>query len=68
MFSLYHAMSIQSDVADSQIDSNSTQKKYLLLEINTIKKSLLFRIKYIIDGGCLFDDWFFIILIFITDI
>ena len=56
MYSLYHAMSIQSDVADSQIDSNSTQKKYLLLEINTIKKSLLFRIKYIIDGGCLFDD------------
>ena len=68
MYSLYHAMSIQSDVADSQIDSNSTQKKYLLLEIKTIKKSLLFRIKYSIGGGCLFDDWFFIILIFITDI
>lgn len=39
---------------DSQIDL-ITYKKYLLLAINTIK-FLLFRIKYIIDEGCLFDD------------
>ena len=33
-------------------------KKYLLLEINTILEFLPFRMKYIIDGGCLFDDWY----------
>ena len=40
-----------------QIDSNSI-KKYLLLEIKTVAKQLLFRMKYIIKGGCLFDDWY----------
>ena len=41
---------------DSQNDSNSTKKNYLLLKIDSIKKFLLFRMKYIIDGGCLFND------------
>ena len=31
-------------------------EKCLLLEINTITMPLLFRIKYIIDRGCLLDD------------
>ena len=35
---------------DSQI-----YPKYLLLEIKTIKMSLLLRMKYTIDGSCLFD-------------
>ena len=38
-----------------QIDPNSI-KKYLLLEIKTVAKPLLFRMKNIIKGGCLFDD------------
>ena len=33
----------------SQIDPNNIQKLYLLLEIKIVKKSLLIRIKYIID-------------------
>ena len=33
----------------SQIDPNNIQKLYLLLEIKIVKKSLLVRIKYIID-------------------
>ena len=36
---------IQSGVACSQITRNSIQKKFLLLEINTIRKSLLFKLK-----------------------
>ena len=32
------------------------QNKYLLLEIKTIKTSLLFRMKFIIQRGCSFDD------------
>ena len=32
-------------------------KKYLLLEIDTLTKCLLFRMKYIFDRGCFFDDW-----------
>ena len=40
-----------------QIDPNSI-KKHLLLEIKTVAKQLLFRMKYIIKGGCLFDDWY----------
>ena len=28
----------------------------LLLEINTITKFFLFRMKYVIDGDCLFHD------------
>lgn len=34
------------------------EKKKLLREIYTITKLLLFRIKYIVDGRCLFDDWY----------
>ena len=30
-------------------------EKCLLLEINTITRFLLFRMKYVIDRGCLFD-------------
>ena len=48
---------MQSGLADSQIDSNSIHNKCLLLEIKAIKMSLLFIMKYIIDEGCLFDDW-----------
>ena len=37
-------------------DSEITHTKYwFVLEINTITKFLLFRMKYVIDGGCLFD-------------
>ena len=32
-------------------------KKHWLLETNTISTFLLFNMKYIIDGGCLFEDW-----------
>ena len=32
-----------------------TQKKCLLLESNTIRKKLMFKMKYNIDGGCLLD-------------
>lgn len=46
---------IQSGVADSQIDPNSIPTKYLLLEIKTIKIPLLLKMKYTIDGSCLFD-------------
>ena len=42
-------------VTDSQIYHNNT-KKCLLFEINTIIKFLLFRMKYITDGGYLCDD------------
>ena len=52
----YEVLSTQSDVTDSQIDLNSMQKRYLLIRINTIIRFLLFRMKYTIDGGCLFDD------------
>ena len=52
----YEVLSTQSDVTDSQIDLNSMQKRYLLVRINTIIRFLLFRMKYTIDGGCLFDD------------
>ena len=52
----YEVLSTQSDVTDSQIDLNSMQKRYLLVGINTIIRFLLFRMKYTIDGGCLFDD------------
>ena len=39
----------------SQISRNSiTYKKCLLLEIITITKFLLFKMKYVIDGDCLF--------------
>ena len=38
-------------MADSQIDPNSIQKKYLLLKINTVTKPLMFRMEYVIDGG-----------------
>ena len=33
-------------------------KKCLLLKINTITNFLTFRMKYIIDKGCLFDYWY----------
>ena len=46
---------MQSSVADCQIDRNSITKKYLLIEINTFTKFLLFRMKCVIDRGCLFD-------------
>ena len=46
-------MSMQSDLADSQIILNSVQKD-LSLEINLLSKFLLLRMKYM--GGCLFDD------------
>ena len=36
--------------------------KYLLLEIN-VTKSFLFRMKYVIDGGCLFDYGHIIIIL-----
>ena len=55
----------QSGVADSQIDRNSIRKKYLLLEINTVTKFLLFKmmlltgVVYVIIDTC----YFFIILI-----
>ena len=52
----YEVLSTQSDVTDSQIDLNSMQKRYLLVRINTIIRFLLFRMKYTINGGCLFDD------------
>ena len=42
-------------MANSQIDPSSIQKKFLLLEINTTTKFLLFWINYI-GGGYLFDD------------
>ena len=35
--------------------------------INTIAKFLLFWMNYSIDGSCLFDNWYFIIFIFLTD-
>ena len=54
-------------MVDSQIDPKSIQNKYLLFEIKTVKKSLLFRMKNIIDGVCLFDDRYFIIFNFIID-
>ena len=44
--------SIPRSVADFQTDSNGIQK-YILLEINTISKYFLFRMKYFIDGACL---------------
>ena len=47
-------MRTQSGLADSQVKPNSMIK--ILLEINTISKFLLFRMKYIIDWGCLFDN------------
>ena len=47
---------MQSSLVDCQIDPDIIQNKYLLLEINTIKMSLLFMMKYTIDGGCLSDD------------
>ena len=37
-------------------------RKYLLLEINTITKFLLFKMKNVIDGGCLFDYWHILLL------
>ena len=40
----------------SQTDPNGIEKIYSLLEINAITKFSLFRVEYIIDGGCLFDD------------
>ena len=47
---------MQSSLVDCQIDPDIIQNKYLLLEINTIKMSLLVMMKYTIDGGCLSDD------------
>ena len=47
-------MRTQSGLADSQVKPNSMIK--ILREINTISKFLLFRMKYIIDWGCLFDN------------
>ena len=47
-------MPIQSTVVDSKIDSKSIQT--ILLKIKAVTKFLLFRIEYIIDWGCLFDD------------
>ena len=41
--------------ADSQIDPNCIEKKHLLLEINTITKFLLFKMKYVTDENFLFD-------------
>ena len=52
----YEVLSTQSDVTDSQIDLNNMQKRYLLVGINAIIRFLLFRMKYTVDGGCLFDD------------
>ena len=43
------------------------RKKKLLLELNTITKFLLFRMKYSIDGVFLFDNWYFVIFTFLTD-
>ena len=31
-------------------------EKYLMLKTNTIKNFLMFKMKCIIDGGCIFDD------------
>ena len=45
---------MQSGVARFQITRNSIRKNVLLLEINTITKFLLFKMKYAIDSGCLF--------------
>ena len=33
-------------------------KKYLLLKIKTITKFLRFRMKYVINGGRFFEDWY----------
>ena len=41
---------------DFQIDLIA-HKKWFLLQINTIKKFLLFRLEYIIDENCLFGYW-----------
>lgn len=45
---------MQSGVADSLNDHNNTQK--VLMKIDTVINFLLFRMKYTIDGGYLFDD------------
>ena len=56
-------LSTQSNVTDSQIDPKSNEKnflspKYKVLQLQsfTITKFLLLRMKYIIDGGRLFDE------------
>ena len=58
---------MQNGLADFQIDLNSIQKKYYLLEINIMTKILLFRMRLIIGRGCLFDGLLCIIFIFIID-
>ena len=42
---------IESGVADSEINRNSIRKKGILLRINTTKRLLLFKMKYVLDGG-----------------
>ena len=47
---------MQKGVMNSYIDPESIQKNIFIVEINTITKFLLFRIKNIIDESGLFDD------------
>ena len=63
----YEALHIsfkQSGVADSQITRNSIRKIFLLLEIDTIAKFLLFKMKYVIDGGSLLiiDTYYYFVI------
>ena len=63
----YEALHIsfkQSGVADSQITRNSIRKNFLLLEIDTIAKFLLFKMKYVIDGGNLLiiDTYYYFVI------
>ena len=54
------------NLVDSLVDRNSKRKKCLLLEFNKVAQFLLFRMKYIIDGGPLFyliiDPYYYFII------
>lgn len=59
---------MQSSLVDCQIDPDIIQSKYLLLEIDTIKMSLLFMMKHINDGvAYLMTDRYSIIFILMID-
>ena len=49
----------QSSVTDSQIARNSKPKTFI--EINTITKFLLFKMKYVIGRGCLIIDIYYLL-------